>query len=82
MRSGCRSTCARLPRSAAQYERMQDEHGFRLLDYTVGPELGLAAGLLPVFRNSQPGRFRAVRGAGRERQAGADDGGSNSASMG
>ena len=55
-----------------QYEKMRDQHGFRLLDYTVDPT-GLAAGLLPVLRGPrQAGRFRAVRGAGRHRQAGAD----------
>ena len=35
MRCGCRSICARSPTCAARYEKMRDEHGFRLLDYTV-----------------------------------------------
>ena len=35
-----------------QYEKMRDEHGFRLLDYTVDSDLGIAARLLPVLRGS------------------------------
>ncbi len=56
-----------------QYEKMRDEHGFRLLDYTVDSDWRLAARLFPVLRGSrQAGRLCAVRGAGRHRQAGAD----------
>ncbi len=55
-----------------QYEKMRDEHGFRLLDYTVDFGFGVAARLLPVFRGPrQADRFRAVPGAGGQRQAGA-----------
>ena len=35
MRCGCRSICARSPTLRGQYERLRDEHGFRLLDYSV-----------------------------------------------
>ena len=56
-----------------QYEKMRDEHGFRLLDYTIEFGFRLAAGLFPVLRGSrQAHRFRAVRCARRQRQAGAD----------
>ena len=55
-----------------QYEKMRDEHGFRLLDYTVDSDWRLAARLLPVLRGPrQADRLRAVPGAGRHRQAGA-----------
>ncbi len=55
-----------------QYEKMRDEHGFRLLDYTVDSDWRVAARLLPVLRGPrQAHRFRAVPGAGRQRQAGA-----------
>ena len=55
-----------------QYEKMRDQHGFRLLDYTVDSD-GASPRLLPVLRGPrQAGRFLAVRGAGRHRQAGAD----------
>ena len=33
----------------AQYERLREDHGFRLLDYTVDSGCGLAARLLPVL---------------------------------
>ena len=67
-----------------QYEKLRDQHGFRLLDYTVDSDGGLAARLFPVLRGSrQAGRLRAVPGAGRHRQAGADDArASSSASTG
>ena len=32
---GCRSICAKSPTCAGRYEKLRDEHGFRLLDYTV-----------------------------------------------
>ena len=55
-----------------QYEKMRDEHGFRLLDYTVDSDSALAAGLFPVLRGPrQAHRFCAVPGAGGQRQAGA-----------
>ena len=43
-----------------QYEKMRDEHGFRLLDYTVEFRFGVAARLFPVLRGPrQADRFRA-----------------------
>ena len=58
-----------------QYEKMRDEHGFRLLDYTIDSEFSFAARLFPVLRGSrQAHRLRAVCCARRQRQAGADFG--------
>ena len=55
-----------------QYEKLRDEHGFRLLDYTVDSDSASPARLLPVLRGpGQAHRLRAVPGAGRQRQAGA-----------
>ena len=56
----------------AQYERMREEHGFRVLDYTVDAD---TASPRACFQFSEglagADRFLAVRRAGRHRQAGA-----------
>ena len=38
----------------ALYEKMREDHGFRLLDYTVDADCGVAARLLPVLRGRCP----------------------------
>ena len=55
-----------------QYEKLRDDHGFRLLDYTRRRRCRLAARLLPVLRGAarQAHRFLAVRGGRRPGQAG------------
>ena len=46
-----------------QYEQLRAEHGFRILDYSVDADFGLAARLLPVFRKpaGQAHRLLAIR---------------------
>ncbi len=58
-----------------QYERLRDQYGFRVLDYSRRCRYRLAARLLPVLRGlAGAHRFLAVRRACRHRQAGDLDG--------
>ena len=72
MRCGCRSTCARSPTSAANMRRCATSTASGCSTTPSIPTRRYAARLLPVLGGTgQARRFRAVPGAGRQRQAGA-----------
>jgi hypothetical protein len=57
----------------SQYERLREQHGFRVLDYTIDADTAFPARLLPVLRGASGAhRLLALPGLGRHRQAGAD----------
>ena len=73
MRCGSRSTCARSPRCAPDYEQLRERSRLPPARLHGRCRRGFAARLLPVLRGAarQAHRFLAVRRGRRQRQAGA-----------